>query len=315
METARLGRTELRVSRVAFGCAPIGGHDYGRVDDNQSIRTVRSALEQGVSFFDVADVYGLGHAEEVLGRALEGRREQAFIATKVGMAFDAQGHTRRDLSPAWMRAALEGSLRRLRTEVIDLYQVHWPDPNVPIEDTFETLLAFQKAGKVRHLGVCNFPPDLVEKAMRLARLETIQVSYNLADWQDSEAIRSVTEAHGLTPLAYNCLAQGLLTGKYDETSVFHGSDRRQRSEYFRGPKLAALLDAVGRMKRVREEYRRSLAELAIRWVLDSWSNSVAIVGLKGEEQLADAAGAVGWGLRAADVDALRDRTCPGHVST
>jgi aryl-alcohol dehydrogenase-like predicted oxidoreductase len=315
MDQVELGRTGIRVSRAAFGCAAIGGHDYGIVDDAQSERAIRRALDAGIELFDVADVYGLGHAEEILGRALLGRRSQVVIATKVGMAFQEDGRVRRDLSAGWIRRAVEASLRRLGTEVIDLYQVHWPDPDVPLEESLGELSALRSEGKIRHIGVCNFPAELLERAASITRLETIQVSYNVADWQAAEDVRTIAQKHQLTLLAYNCLAQGMLTGKYDETSVFSGTDRRQRSGYFTGPKRDALLGAVRRMDSVCKRYGRTRAQLAVRWVLDSWPGSVAIVGMKSVAQVEEVSGTLGWMMDPVDVDLLTDRTCVERVST
>lgn len=156
MDRVSLGSTDLHVSRVGFGCAVMGGWDYGAADDNESISAVHAALDQGINFFDTADVYGLGHAEEVLGRALRDQGDDVVVATKFGVRWDAQGRTVRDCSPGWVVRALEDSLRRLGRERISLYQIHWPDPTVPIEDTMEALERCRAQGKIQHIGCCNF---------------------------------------------------------------------------------------------------------------------------------------------------------------
>jgi len=314
-ERVPLGATAETISRVAFGCAAIGGHDYGAVDDEESIDAIRAALEVGIDCFDTADVYGLGHAEEVLGRALEGQRHRAFLATKVGIAFDTSGRTRRDASPQWIKRAVDSSLRRLRTDFIDLYQLHWPDPSRPLDEALDTMMALRRAGKARHLGVCNLSPSMVLEAARTTRFETIQVSYNVADWFDAEALRPVAEKHQLTVLTYNSLAQGLLTGKYGRESRFSGTDRRQRSGYFRGEKHETMLAAAARIRAVASSRGRTCAQVAVRWILDSWARSSAVVGIKHAAQAFEFGGTFGWRLASPELEVLRELDDACHVNT
>jgi aryl-alcohol dehydrogenase-like predicted oxidoreductase len=314
-ERMQLGRTSDTISRVAFGCAAIGGHDYGAVYDEESIEAVCRALDMGIDCFDTADVYGFGHAEEVLGRALEGRRHEAFVATKVGVAFDANGRTRRDLSPRWIGKAVDASLRRLRTDVIDLYQVHWPDPARPLAEVLETMAALQQAGKVRYLGLCNFTPAMVHEAAAVTRFESLQVSYNVADWLDAEVLRPIAEELQLTVLTYNSLAQGLLTGKYSREARFSGTDRRQRSGYFHGGKHETMLEAAARVRAVAARRARTCAQIAVRWILDSWPRSCAVVGMKRAAQAREIGGAFAWTLEASEVEEIREYNDASHVST
>jgi aryl-alcohol dehydrogenase-like predicted oxidoreductase len=173
--------TGFRVSRIGFGCAPMGGYDYGNVREGESIDAVHKALDMGINFFDTADVYGFGRAEEVLGRALGTERNNVIIATKFGLKWDASSRVSRDCSKKRVYQAIEGSLRRLKIEAITLYQIHWPDPETSIEETMEALLLSKEAGKIKHIGCSNFKIDLVQQCQKVGRLEFLQDSYNLVD--------------------------------------------------------------------------------------------------------------------------------------
>ncbi|HET7459894.1 MAG TPA: aldo/keto reductase [Longimicrobium sp.] len=296
MEHAPLGRSGLEVSRVGFGCAAIGGHDYGAVDDATSIAAVHRALELGVTFFDTADVYGLGHAEEVLRQALEGRGDGAVVATKVGVRWNERGAVARDLSPAWIARAVEGSLRRLGVEQIHLLQLHWPDPATPLEATLEAVAGLVEAGKVLHLGVCNFTLEMVERAQGLMRVESLQVPYNLADREHEATLRACAERHGMLVMTYNSLAQGLFTGKYDSRSEFAGTDLRQRSALFQGERLERNLRMLGALRQVAARRGTTPAQTAVRWLLDQPGVGCVLTGIKTPRQAEENAAAAGWRL-------------------
>ncbi|HEX3868310.1 MAG TPA: aldo/keto reductase, partial [Gemmatimonadaceae bacterium] len=172
MEYVTLGRGGPSVSRVAFGCAAIGGADYGPADDADSLRAAHQAIDLGINFFDVADVYGFGRAERVLGEALASKSSaNVIVATKGGVRWDDRGRTQRDSSPDWISTAIDASLSRLRVERIDLYQLHWPDPKTPIEDTLDLLERRREDGKIGQIGCTNFPLPLIDRAQRATRLD------------------------------------------------------------------------------------------------------------------------------------------------
>ncbi|HEX6750219.1 MAG TPA: aldo/keto reductase [Longimicrobium sp.] len=296
METVALGRTGVRVSRIGFGCAAMGGYDYGAADDRASIGAVHRALELGISLFDTADVYGLGHAEEVLGRALAGRRDEAVVATKVGVRWDASGRTRRDLSPGYVAQAVEASLRRLRMERIDLLQLHWPDPETPLEDTLGAAERLREAGKVAVLGCCNFDAALVERGQRAARLESLQLPYSLAERGHEAVIHLAAHGHGMAVMTYNALAQGLFTGKYGRGSAFEGTDLRQRSPLFRGEALERNLATLDRLREVAAAHGKTPAQTAVRWLLDAPGVAVVLTGVRTARQAEENAAATGWSL-------------------
>ena len=296
MEQIPLGRTSLTVSRIGFGCAAIGGYDYGSVNDDDSIDAIHAAVDAGITLFDTADVYGLGHAETVLGRALGGRRSMVVIATKVGVRWEMDGRTRRDLSPAYIRDALEASLVRLRTDFVDLYQIHWPDPATPVEDTLETLERLRSEGKIRHIGCCNMDAALVDRLQVHGRVESAQLPVSLAQLEALPAAQRCVDGHGMAILAYNALAQGLFTGKYGAGSRFEGTDLRQRSALFSGAALDRNLRVLEALREIGVGHGRTPAQVAIRWLLDRPEVTCVLAGMKRPDQVQQNAGATGWRL-------------------
>ncbi len=310
MEYARLGLTDLHISRVGFGCAAIGGHDYGKVDDQDSVAAVHKALDLGVNFFDTADVYGLGHAEELLGQALGSRRHDVIVATKFGIEWDEQGKTKRNLSPRRVFEALDESLRRLRLDVIPLYQIHWDDGQTPIAETMEALKKCQESGKIRFIGCCNFSLSLTEEAQKYGRLESLQLPYSLAERGSEPVIDEGHRNYKMATLCYNPLAQGLFTGKYGQDTKFYGTDLRARSTLFQGAGLAGNLALVEKLKIVANRYGRTPAQVAIRWLLENESVTCAIVGIKTPFQIEENAGIAGWNLSRDDREFLNAANPP-----
>ncbi len=309
MEYVVLGRGGPMVSRIAFGCAAIGGGDYGPADDAESIRAVHAAIDAGITLFDVADVYGLGHAEEVLGAALRLRRDpRVVIATKVGVRWKPDGSTRRDSTPAWLAKAVEGSLTRLGVDHIHLYQLHWPDPNTPIEDTLCALQRLQEAGKIGQIGCSNFSLELIEQAQRHGRLDSQQLPFSLAERQHESTLRACAEL-GMLTMTYNSLANGLFTGKFAERPTsWTGRDLRARSPLFESPEFERNLARVERMREVGRRRGRTVAEVALRWVLDQPGISVALSGIRSPAQAIENAGATDWHLGADDLAFLEGTT-------
>jgi aryl-alcohol dehydrogenase-like predicted oxidoreductase len=283
-----------------MGCAVIGGYDYGKADDRESVAAVQKALELGVNFFDTADVYGFGHAEEILAQGLGPHRHEAVIATKVGVAWNEEGKTSRDLSAKRVMQALEASLRRLRLECIPVYQIHWPDPRTPIDETLEALKKCQEAGKIRHIGCSNFPADLVDQAQAYCRVESLQMPYSLAERDARETIRHCHEKHDMAVLTYSPLAQGLFSGKYGRSSQFEGTDLRKRSHLFQSDRFESNIVLLERLKSVGQRHGRTPAQAAIRWILEEPAVTCVLTGIKGSEEIEENAGALGWSLSPAD---------------
>lgn len=278
------------LSRLCFGCEPLGGTDWGTVDVAEIERAIHRALELGVNFFDTADVYGLGLSEERLSQALGHRRHEVAIATKGGVSWSqpdpqARAKIAYDSSPRYIRSAVERSLKRLRLDVLPIYYIHWPDPRTQIEDTFGELENLRAQGKIRSLGCSNYSADQIARACRVAAVEYVQLPMNMLEGAPAPEVIELSTRHRFRIVAYNVLAQGLLTGKYTESSRFAPDDRRSRQALFQGQRYR---DALARVAQVRSEAASenlTAAQYAIRWVLRQPHVVAAIAGIKSAAQL------------------------------
>jgi aryl-alcohol dehydrogenase-like predicted oxidoreductase len=259
---------------------------WGGPDDEAAISTIHRALDLGVTLIDTAPAYGQGHSEEVVGRALQGRRDKAVIATKVGLAWDEHGNVRRDASPERIRKEIDDSLRRLQTDYIDIYQLHWPDPSTPIEETAAALRALYDLGKIRAIGVSNFSPSQMDEFMKFAPLHTVQPPYNLFEREAEREVLPYALAHGLTALTYGALCRGLLSGSMREDTVFKGDDLRRVDPKFQPPRFAQYLRAVKRLDDLAQSrFKKRVIHLALRWVIEQPGVGVALWGARRPEQL------------------------------
>jgi aryl-alcohol dehydrogenase-like predicted oxidoreductase len=311
MEQIFIGNSGLQTSRIGLGTWAIGGWMWGGTDEAQSIATIRSAVERGVTLIDTAPVYGFGRSEEIVGKALaaDGLRRRVTIATKLGIAWQ-DGKPYRDASPARIRQEVEDSLRRLRTDVIDLYQVHWPDPRTPIFETARVLEELRSEGKIRAIGVSNFGPAQMDAFRAVARLDSVQSPYNLFEREIEADVLPYAARTGLTLLSYGALCRGLLSGKMTLDRKFTGDDLRQADPKFQGARLRQYLAAVDRLEALaRERFGKSVLALAVRWVLDR-GHTVALWGARSPAQL-DCIGEIsGWTLdehTLAQIDAILER--------
>lgn len=302
VEQLALGRTELRVSRIGFGCAAIGGYDYGPVNDGDSIRAVHHALDLGINVFDTAAVYGLGHSEQVLGRALAGRRERVVVATKFGVAWDDLGRTHRDASPKRIVEEADASLRRLGVDRIDVFQLHWPDGRTPMEEVMHALERLRRAGKIGAAGLCNVGIGDLDTAQRHGRVETLQLPYSLVDRDHEATLKAAVDRYGMGVLLYNVLAHGFLTGRYTSQSAFAGSDLRARPVAHRDA-AHGIADTV---RRVAERFGRSPAQVALRWVAQALPGGVVLAGMKRSQQVQENVAVTEWELDEAAMTALHD---------
>jgi len=284
----------------------MGGHGWGDVSRDNFGTAIRTALDSGVNFFDTADTYGLGEGERILGEALGGRRDNAVIASKFGVRVEG-GRTFYDNSPAWIRTALEASLRRLGTEYVDIYQVHYRDRVTPIDDVVATLQDLQQQGKIREIGLSNVGlADEEELRTHGGAFATVQDEFSLANRSHEDDLGALRSEFGLASMTWGSLGQGILSGKYDATSTFGPDDRRSRPIYvnFHGDKLLHNLRIVDVLRDVARQTGHSVPAVAIRWILDQLPGSVAIVGIKNVQQLNSNLEAVGWHLDAASMAAL-----------
>lgn len=285
-------------SRLCFGCEQLGGTDWGAFDESTAVAAVTRALEQGINFFDTADVYGLGASEERLSSALGQRRHDVVIATKGGVRWTAIGEraqTTTDCSPGYIRSAVEASLRRLRIDCIPLYQLHRFDSSVPIEATLAELARLRERGLIRAIGYSNFPPEALQDAHRLIPATSVQLAYSLLD-RGNLPIVEFCRANGIAVMAYGPLAQGLLTGRFRDRPHFETNDRRHRLGHFSAEGWERSRPLVDGLVAVASRRQRSPATVAIRWCLDTPGITHVIVGARAPAQVDDNAEALGWSL-------------------
>lgn len=301
-ETLSIPGLAKPASRIALGTWAIGGSMWGGPDDENAARTIDKALDLGINVIDTAPVYGFGHSEDVIGRALEGKRDRVILATKVGLNWQ-DGKVFRDSRPARITQEVEESLRRLRTDHIDLYQVHWPDPKTPLEDTARALEKLVKDGKVRTLGVSNFTPAQMDEFRKFAPLAAIQPPYNLFERDIEKDVLPYAVKNNLVVLAYGPLCRGLLSGRMTAERKFEGDDLRRTDPKFQQPRFGQYLKAVEDLKAIANKHGKTMLALAIRWVLDK-GPTIALWGARKPEQISGIDEAFGWKLEAADLQAI-----------
>jgi aryl-alcohol dehydrogenase-like predicted oxidoreductase len=289
-----LGKSGIEVSRIAFGTWQLGG-DWGPTDTATATEAIQRAADQGVTFFDTAQAYGFGQSERLLTAALGGRaREEIVIATKGGLRPTDTGLVR-DSSPGWIRDGVEASLRALATDYIDLYQLHWPDPVTPFEETAEALAKLIADGKVRHVGVSNFDVEQMEAFSATLPVETLQPPYHLFRRDIETDVLPYTAANDIGVLVYGPLAHGLLGGRLDIDTRFAPDDWRSNSPMFHGEAYRQNLQSVADLRQLAEELGITLPQLAIGWVLANPAVDVAIVGTRDPDHIDEA-------LAAAELD-------------
>ncbi|MBS6706465.1 MAG: aldo/keto reductase [Lachnospiraceae bacterium] len=290
-----------------MGGCPMGGYGWGNVQESELIRAVHVALEQGITFFDTADTYGLGQSEITLGKALGQHRREVAIASKFGVRVGG-GKTVYDNSPQWIRDALEGSLRRLNTDYIDLYQVHYRDGVTPIEAVVDTLDELKRKGYIRYYGLSNIhQEDIPELLPYVGKFISFQDEYSLACRKNEADLFAAAKKLEMNPMTWGSLGQGILTGKYTKDNVNFGSDdRRSREIYvnFHGKQLEKNLEIVEVMKMAAAKYEKPLAAVAIRYILDYLPESVVLCGAKRPEQVLGNAEGMDWKLEEEDLRIL-----------
>jgi aryl-alcohol dehydrogenase-like predicted oxidoreductase len=290
-----LGKSGLEVSRIAFGTWQLGG-DWGPTDTEAATKAIRRAADKGVTFFDTAQAYGFGQSEQLLATALRGlHREDLVIATKGGLRPEGAGIVR-DASAGWIRQGVEASLHSLDTDYIDLYQLHWPDPSTPFEETADELGKLVADGKIRHVGVSNFDVEQMEAFSATLPVETLQPPYHLFRRDIEADVLPYTAANDIGVLVYGPLAHGLLSGHLAPDTVFEPGDWRSKSRVFHGDSFARNLRAVDRLRDLAQEKMGiTLAQLAVAWVLHNPAVHVAIVGTRSPDHVEEA-------LAAADLE-------------
>jgi aryl-alcohol dehydrogenase-like predicted oxidoreductase len=304
MRHVRLGRTDLQVSAIALGTWAFGG-DWGVADLRESTEAVHRALELGITLFDTAQGYGFGAAERLLADALwqRARREDVVIATKGGLRPDGE-RLLRDAGRRWLREGVESSLRNLRTDHIDIYQVHWPDLHTPPEETAGVLEELVREGKIRHVGVSNYDVEDMEALGRFGRVETLHPPYHMFRRDIEKTILPYTAEHDIGVLVYGPLAHGLLSGRMTESVTFDADDWRGKSPDFTGESLRRNVAVVEQLKALALQKGTTLPQLAVAWTLANPAVAVAVVGARRPSQLDGTACAAGLELSQADLQEI-----------
>jgi aryl-alcohol dehydrogenase-like predicted oxidoreductase len=318
IETVKLDGIPLPISRIGLGTWAIGGWMWGGSNDTESIKTIQHAVDIGINLIDTAPVYGFGHSEEIVGKALAsgGRREKTALATKVALEW-VDGQVYRNSTRQRIREEIENSLRRLRTDYVDLYQVHWPDPLVPIEETAETLLELQREGKILALGVSNYSPQQMDAWRRVAPLDSVQPPYNIFEREIEAGVLPYALEHKVLVLSYGAICRGLLSGTMKHNRKFDGDDLRLKDPKFQPPRFRQYLEAADKLGQYAwENHGKSLLAFAIRWILDRGETMTALWGARNAGQLRGVEEAFGWKLSSNDyveVDRILRQTIKNPV--
>ncbi len=310
-----LGMTDLKVSPIAFGTWQLGG-EWGQFDEDEGVAAIRRARELGVNFFDTAQGYGFGASERLLGRALredlDNRREEVMVATKGGLRMTREGLVR-DASPAWLRSGVDDSLRALEIDYIDIYQVHWPDPKVPVSETAAALQGLVEEGKIHHVGVSNFDAAQIAEFAQMRPVETVQPPYDLFRRDIEAELLPYALGRDIGVLVYGPLAHGLLSGTMQPDTSFADDDWRSASPAFKGHAFRQNLEVVNQLKRfAAEQLGCSVAQLAVAWALANPAVNVAIVGARHPKHIEDSLAAAALRLGKADLEQI-DRIMAGSV--
>ena len=312
MQKVRFGKTDLEITPVGFGAWAIGGTGWrgawGHQDDDEAIGAIRRAVELGINWVDTAAVYGLGHSEELVARALKGfsDADRPYVFTKSSLLWDEDGNVINSLKRISVKRECEESLRRLQTDVIDLYQIHWPNPDEDVEEGWGAMAELKEEGKVRHIGVSNFDVSQMERASVIAPVETLQPPYNMLTRGVEEEILPYCGENDIGVIVYSPMRSGLLTGKMTPERVQNmpSDDWRRGADDFQEPKLSENLELVEKLREIGERYGRSPAEVAIAWTLRHPAVTAAIVGGRRPDQVDGTIGAAEFRLSEDEIEEI-----------
>ena len=314
MEYVQLNHSDLTVSRFCMGGCPMGGYQWGETNQQDFVRAIQTGLEAGVTFFDTADTYGLGQSEKTLAKGLGNHRKDVVIQTKFGVRA-GNGKTVIDNSPAWIREALDHSLKRLNTDYIDLYVVHYWDRKTPAEEIIDELERQKAAGKIRYFGLSNVKPnELPQCVPHKGQFVTAQHEFSLCCRDKEGELRLLEAEMDTTPMTWGSLGQGMLTGKYKEGVTFPANDRRRREVYvnFHGDKLKRNLKIVETLKMIAAVHNVSCAATAIRFIMDYLPTAIPIMGMKNALQMQDNLRSLDWHLSPEEVSLLNRVSLEGE---
>jgi aryl-alcohol dehydrogenase-like predicted oxidoreductase len=302
MQTKQLGNSDMYLTPIGIGAWAMGGGGWafawGPQDDNESISAIHAALDAGVNWIDTAAVYGLGHSEEVVARALHGRSHKPYVFTKCERVWNERREIAKSLKADSIRREVEASLRRLRLDVIDLYQIHWPEPEVDIEEGWTAMAQLQREGKVRWIGVCNFNADQMRRAQAIAPITSLQPPYSMLAREIEDAVLPYTQANGIGVIVYSPMKSGLLSGAMTRARIaaMPEDDWRRRTPHFQEPRLTRNLELAEVLRTIGRRHGRTPGEVAIAWTLRHPAVTAAIVGIRSATQVEGVIGAADFRL-------------------
>ncbi|HZR29954.1 MAG TPA: aldo/keto reductase [Terriglobales bacterium] len=312
MKLKQLGNTDMQITPLGIGAWAMGGggwqFGWGKQDDNDSIAAIHAALDAGMNWIDTAAVYGLGHSEQVVAQALKGRAKRPYVFTKCELVWNAKGEISGNLKAASIRREIEASLKRLQLDVIDLYQIHWPDPPEDIEEGWQTLAELKKEGKVRWIAVSNFNVEQMERARKIAPISSLQPPYSILKREIEEEILPYCARHNIGVIAYSTMQSGLLTGEMTRQRIagFPKDDfRKSLNPHFQEPALTRNLELAELLRDIGERHGRTAGEVAIAWVLRRPEVTAAIIGVRSAKQVEGVIGAMEFRLKLQEIDEIR----------
>lgn len=312
MEKRRFGNSDLHITPIGIGAWAIGGGGWngsmGPQNESDSIPAIHAALDHGLNWIDTAALYGLGHSEEIVARALQGRTPRPYVFTKCERVWNAQGDIGASLKAYSIRRECEASLRRLRTDVIDLYQIHWPEPDADIEEGWTELLRLKQEGKVRYIGVSNFSVPQMQRAQKLAPITSLQPPYSIVTRAIEKEILPFAARNNIGVIVYSPMSAGLLTGAmtHERVANFAAEDWRRNLPNFREPLLSRNLRLVERLRTIGKRHERSPGEVAIAWTLNPPAVTAAIVGFRNVQQVTGIVGAAEFRLPANEMTEIEN---------
>ena len=310
MQTRQFGNSDMQITPLGLGTWAIGGGNWafgwGPQDDEASIATIHRAIDLGINWIDTAAVYGLGHSEEIVAKALKGRSDRPYVFTKGSRVWNDQGEITSSLKEQSLRREVENSLRRLEVDTIDLYQLHWPNPDPDIEEGWSTLAKLKSEGKLRYIGVSNFSVEQMERARKIAPITSLQAPYSLIKRDIERDILPYCQEHNIGVIVYSPMMSGLLSGKMTRERIdnFPEDDWRQRNEEFQEPRLSRNLKLASLLQDIGYPYNRTTAEVAIAWTLRHPAVTGAIVGGRRPEQVEEIIGAAEFRLSESELEQI-----------
>jgi aryl-alcohol dehydrogenase-like predicted oxidoreductase len=324
MQTRQLGKTDMRLTTVGLGTWAMGGpweYGWGPQDDEEAVASILEALDQGINWIDTAPAYGLGHSEELLGRALRQTKHKPYIATKCGILWNDKREKVVHLKRDSVRRECHDSLRRLGVERIDLYQMHWPDPEPDIEEAWEEMARLAEEGKIRYIGVSNFSVQQMERVEPIHPISSLQPPYSMLHREAERDLLGYCAQHGIGVIVYSPMQRGLLTGAFsrERLAALAPDDHRRRAPEFQEPQFGATLELVEELKKIARRNGKTVSQLAVSWVLRRSEVTAAIVGARRPGQIAETAPASDWNLGKKDIEeiekllAARDKKLAGSI--